>query len=74
MGWIGCESEVVEDVADEVGLIGFISWDNVLGMISLGVLLDRILEVEVVALGYGIVMFTTARVTIWRVLGEREQS
>ena len=57
-----------------VRLIGFISWDNVLGMISLGVLLDRILEVEVVALGYGIVMFTTARVTIWRVLGEREQS
>jgi hypothetical protein len=52
-------------------LIGFISWDNVLGMISLGVLLDRVLEVEAVALVYGIVMFTTARVTIWRVLGRR---
>ena len=52
-------------------LIGFISWDNVLGMISLGVLLDRVFEVEVVALIYGIVMFTTARVTIWRVLGRR---
>ena len=52
-------------------LIGFISWDNVLGMISLGVLLDRVFEVEVVALVYGIVMFTTARVTIWRVLGRR---
>ena len=55
-------------------LIGFISWDNVLGMISLGVLLDRVLEVELVALAYGIVMFTTARVTIWRVLGGRGQS
>lgn len=57
-----------------VRLIGFISWDNVLGMISLGVLLDRVLEVELVALAYGIVMFTTARVTIWRVLGRRGQS
>jgi hypothetical protein len=54
-----------------VKLIGFISWDNVLGMISLGVLLDRVLEVELVALAYGIVMFTTARVTVWRVLGRR---
>ena len=54
-----------------VKLIGFMSWDNVLGMISLGVLLDRVLEVELVALAYGIVMFTTARVTIWRVLGRR---
>jgi phosphatidylglycerophosphate synthase len=52
-----------------VKLIGFISWDNVLGMISLGVLLDRVLEVELIALTYGVVMFTTARVTIWRVLG-----
>jgi phosphatidylglycerophosphate synthase len=52
-----------------VRLIGFISWDNVLGMISLGVLLDRVLEVELIALAYGVVMFTTARVTISRVLG-----
>ncbi len=57
-----------------VRLIGFISWDNVLGMISLGVLLDRIFEVELVALAYGIVMFTMARVTMWRVLGRRGQS
>lgn len=57
-----------------VKLIGFISWDNVLGMISLGVLFDRVLEVELVALVYGIVMFTTARVTIWRVLGGRGHS
>lgn len=56
-----------------VKLIGFISWDNVLGLISLFVLLDRVLEVEVVALVYGVVMFTTARVTIWRVLGGRGQ-
>jgi phosphatidylglycerophosphate synthase len=54
-----------------VRLIGFISWDNVLGLISVGVLLDRVLEVELIALAYGIVMFTTARVTIWRVLGGR---
>ena len=57
-----------------VRLIGFISWDNVLGMISVGVLLDRVLEVELVALAYGIVMFTTTRVTMWRVLGRRGQS
>jgi len=55
-------------------LIGFISWDNVLGMISLGILLDRVLEVELIGLAYGIVMFTTARVTIWRVLGRRGHS
>lgn len=52
-----------------VKLIGFISWDNVLGLISLAVLLDRILEVQLVALAYGFVMFTTARITIWRALG-----
>jgi len=57
-----------------VKLIGFISWDNVLGMISLGVLFDRILEVELFALAYGFVMFTTARVTIWRVLGGKGKS
>ena len=57
-----------------VRLIGLISWDNVLGMISLGVLLDRVFEVELVAVAYGIVMFTTARVTMWRVLGRRGQS
>ncbi len=54
-----------------VKLIGFISWDNVLGMISIGVLLDRVLEVQLFALAYGAIMFTTARVTIWRVLGGR---
>ena len=52
-----------------VRLIGFISWDNVLGLIALGICLDRILEVELLALAYGCVMFTMARVTIWRVLG-----
>ena len=57
-----------------VRLIGFTSWDNVLGMISLGVLLDRVFEVELVALAYGIFMFTTARVTMWRVLGRRGHS
>jgi hypothetical protein len=41
----------------------------VLGLISMAVLFDRILEVQVLALAYGFVMFTTARVTIWRVLG-----
>jgi phosphatidylglycerophosphate synthase len=57
-----------------VKLIGFLSWDNVLGLISIGVLLDRVLEVELVALAYGFVMFTTARVTIWRVLGAGDRS
>lgn len=57
-----------------VKLVGILSWDNVLGLISIGVLLDRILEVEVVALAYGFVMFTTARVTIWRVLGAGDRS
>lgn len=52
-----------------VRLIGFISWDNVLGLISLAVLFDRILEVQLIALVYGFVMFSTARVTIWRALG-----
>jgi hypothetical protein len=52
-----------------VKLIGFISWDNVLGLISVAVLLDRVLEVQLLALAYGFVMFTTARVTIWRALG-----
>lgn len=52
-----------------VKLIGFISWDNVLGMISVAVLLDRVFEVQLIALAYGFVMFTTARITIWRALG-----
>lgn len=52
-----------------VRLIGFISWDNVLGLISLAVLLDRVLEVQLLALAYGFIMFTTARITIWRALG-----
>jgi phosphatidylglycerophosphate synthase len=57
-----------------VKLVGFISWDNVLGLISLAVLLDRIFEVQLLALAYGFVMFTTARVTIWRVLGGGDRS
>lgn len=57
-----------------VKLVGFISWDNVLGLISVAVLLDRILEVQLLALAYGFVMFTTARFTIWRVLGGRARS
>ena len=52
-----------------VKLIGVISWDNVLGLISVGVLLDRVFEVELIALAYGFLMFTTARLTIWRALG-----
>ena len=56
-----------------VKLIGFISSDNVLGMISIGVLLDRVVEVELIALAYLVVMFTLARVTIWRVLGGRAE-
>lgn len=57
-----------------VRLIGFLSWDNVLGLISLGVLFDRIFEVELIALAYGFVMFTTARLTIWRALGGGERT
>ncbi len=52
-----------------VKLVGFISWDNVLGLISAAVLFDCIVEVQVLALAYGFVMFTTARVTIWHALG-----
>ena len=57
-----------------VKLIGFVSWDNALGLISIAVLLDRVLEVELLAVAYGFVMFTTARVTIWRVLGSGARS
>jgi phosphatidylglycerophosphate synthase len=54
-----------------VRLIGLLSWDNMLGAISIGVLLDRIFEVELLALAYGLLMFTTTRVVSWRVLGKR---
>jgi hypothetical protein len=40
----------------------------------IGVLLDRVLELELAALAYGFVTFTTARVTIWRVLGAGDRS
>ena len=54
-----------------VKLVGLISTDNVLGLISLGVLVDRVFEVELLAIAYALVMFTTARLTFWRVLGGR---
>jgi len=51
--------------------VGLLSWDNILGAMSVAVLVDRMLELELVALAYGFVMFTTVRVTMWRVLGAR---
>jgi CDP-alcohol phosphatidyltransferase len=52
-----------------VRLIGLLSWDNVLGVMSVAILLDRVFEIQLMALAYGPLMFTTARITIWRVLG-----
>lgn len=52
--------------------IGLLSWDNVLALMSIAILLDRVLEVELLSLAYFVVMFTTARVMIWRVIGKRE--
>ena len=54
-----------------IRLVALLSWDNVLGAISLGVLLNRVFEVGLVALAYGVLMFTIARLTMWRVLGTR---
>ena len=54
-----------------IRLIALLSWDNVLGAISLGVLFNRVFEVELLAFAYGLLMFTTARLTMWRVLGTR---
>jgi hypothetical protein len=52
-----------------VRLIGLLSWDNVLGVMSVAILFDRALEVELLALAYGPLLFIASRVTIWRVLG-----
>lgn len=54
-----------------VRLVGLQSWDNILGVMSLAVLLDRILELELLGLAYGFLMFTTVRVMMWRVLRAR---
>lgn len=54
-----------------VRVVALLSWDNVLGAISIGVLLDRVFEVSLAAMAYGVVMFITARVAMWRVLGKR---
>ena len=54
-----------------VRIVGLLSWDNILGVMSVAVLLDRTLEIELLALAYGVLMFTTVRVTMWRVLGVR---
>jgi hypothetical protein len=55
-----------------VRVIGLLSWDNVLALMSVAILLDRVLEIELLSLAYGVVMFTTARVMLWRVIGKRE--
>ena len=57
-----------------IRVIALLSWDNVLGALSIGVLLGRVFEVGLLALAYGLVMFTTARLTIWRVLGTKGKS
>jgi len=54
-----------------VRLIGVLSWDNVLGLMSVGVLLGHVLHVQMLALAYGFTMFTTARITMWLALGAR---
>ncbi len=53
-----------------VKLIGVLSWDNVLAVLHLGFLFGFVLEVQFVALAYGFVMFSTAIVTMRRVLGK----
>ena len=55
-----------------VRVIGLLSWDNVLALMSVAILFDRVLEIELLSLAYGAVMFTTARVMLWRVIGKRE--
>ena len=55
-----------------VRVIGLLSWDNALAFMSVAILLDRVLEIELLCLAYGVVMFTTARVMLWRVIGKRE--
>ncbi|HSO32071.1 MAG TPA: CDP-alcohol phosphatidyltransferase family protein [Labilithrix sp.] len=51
--------------------VALLSWDNVLALMSVAILLDRVLEVELLSIAYFVVMFTTARVMIWRVIGKR---
>jgi hypothetical protein len=61
-------------VAFLVRLIGILSWDNVLALIHVGLLFGYVLEVQFLALAYGFVMFTTALVTMRRVLGKRGEA
>ena len=55
-----------------VRIVGLMAWDNVLALMSIAILLDRVLEIELLSLAYGIVMFTSARVMISRVIGKRD--
>jgi phosphatidylglycerophosphate synthase len=54
-----------------VHLIGILSWDNALALLHVGLLFGFVLEVQLVALGYGFVLFTAALVTMRRVLGAK---
>jgi hypothetical protein len=54
-----------------VKLIGVLSWDNVLALLHIGLLAGLVLEVQLLALAYGFVMFTTALVMMRRALGSR---
>lgn len=55
-----------------VRIVSLMSWDNVLGFMTIAILLDRVYEVQLFALAYGFCMFTLARIMMWRVLGERD--
>ena len=54
-----------------VRIVSLMSWDNVLSVMTVAILFDRVFEVQLFALSYGFFMFTLARVMIWRVLRDR---
>ncbi|MDB4943455.1 MAG: hypothetical protein JWP97_2989 [Labilithrix sp.] len=55
-----------------VRIVSLLSWDNVLTVLTVGILLDRVYEVQLFAIGYGLFMFTLARLMIGRVLGDKD--
>lgn len=54
-----------------VVMIGLMSWENALSVMTFALLFDRVLETQLFALAYGVSMFTLVRVMIWRVLRDR---
>jgi phosphatidylglycerophosphate synthase len=55
-----------------VKLIGLVSWDNGLGLLHIGILFGRVLEAEIVAASYGVLMFLSALVLMRRTLGSTD--